>query len=161
MPWDSKNAFLLCGDVVGSGERRLAADRDLEGPLQKLMPDKACIIHHKLDAQAIQTPSDCALHCTLNTVPHAVLWQASVHYACDSVLRKRTPERDRITSLGNHQYTKHYLRNHIPEQDRTTSLRKHWCTKHMGVSPKKYTPEQDRTTQTLESISTVSMWQLL
>jgi len=77
------------------------------------------------------------------------------------VLRKRTPERDRITSLGNHQYTKHYLRNHIPEQDRTTSLRKHWCTKHMGVSPKKYTPEQDRTTQTLESISTVSMWQLL
>ncbi len=52
---DSKNAFPLCGDVLGSGEWRLAADRDLEGPLQKLMPDNACIIHHQLDAQAIQS----------------------------------------------------------------------------------------------------------
>ena len=54
-PGDSKNAFLHCGDVSGCSEWRVSADKDHEGPLHKLMPDKACIIDHQLDAQAIQS----------------------------------------------------------------------------------------------------------
>ena len=35
--------------------KSLGTDRDQDGPLQKPMPDGACIIDHELDAHAIQS----------------------------------------------------------------------------------------------------------